>query len=200
MAIHPLARLLGMGIQYLYPLNEGVAEQLMQFQGMINALPVWQVVLVIALMPAIFEELAFRGFMLSGFYANHRNKWRAIILSAVFFGFTHTILQQSISAAIVGVVIAYIVIQADSIWAGMLFHFTHNGLNVFLDRLNTLGTAAESGIQTTSPDAGQLMPLAELFHKWEPMIHGWQGVTIASVLTVMILAVYWRFGKKYPVE
>ena len=41
-------------------------------------------------MPAICEELAFRGFILSGF-RRLGNKWRAIVYTAVLFGVTHLI-------------------------------------------------------------------------------------------------------------
>ena len=42
----------------------------------------WPLLLVIALVPAVCEELAFRGFILSGFrHLGH--KWRAIVLSAL---------------------------------------------------------------------------------------------------------------------
>ena len=61
----------------------------------------WQVLLLLAVVPAVCEELAFRGFILSGFrHLGHR--WRAIVLSAIFFGLTHGILQQSLLACLVG--------------------------------------------------------------------------------------------------
>ena len=44
------------------------------------------------LLPALCEELAFRGLILSGFrHLGH--KWRAIVYTALFFGLTHGVLQ-----------------------------------------------------------------------------------------------------------
>ena len=79
------------------------------------------------MLPAICEELAFRGFILSGFrHLGH--KWWAIAASSLLFGVAHPLLQQSLVTCVVGVVIAYIAVQTGSIFPGMLFHFTHNAL------------------------------------------------------------------------
>jgi sodium transport system permease protein len=87
----------------------------------------WLPFLMMAVLPAICEELAFRGFILSGL-RRLGHKWWAIALSAVFFGLAHTVVQQSIAAAALGAVIAYLAIQSDSLVPGMLFHGTYNSL------------------------------------------------------------------------
>lgn len=106
--------------------------------------------MVVALVPALCEELAFRGFILSGFrHLGH--KWRAIVFSAVFFGLTHGILQQSLIASLTGVVIGMIAVQSGSLLPGILFHLVHNGLALasmqfgpsLLERLPWLRSAAE---------------------------------------------------------
>ena len=83
--------------------------------------------LVIAVVPAVCEELAFRGFILSGFrHLGH--KWRAIIYSAVLFGLAHGILQQSLIACLLGVVLGFLAVQSGSILPGIVFHVVHNTL------------------------------------------------------------------------
>ena len=42
-------------------------------------------ILFLAAVPAVCEELAFRGFILSG-CRNLGNNWRAIVVSSIFFG------------------------------------------------------------------------------------------------------------------
>jgi sodium transport system permease protein len=124
-AIHPIAKLLQVIIQSLYPTPNAIPEQLKQVLE--NSPNLWSMVFVMALTPAICEELAFRGFILSGLrHLGH--KWRAIVLSSVMFGFTHLILQQSVSASIVGVVVGYLVVQSGSIFPAVLFHFGNNAL------------------------------------------------------------------------
>jgi sodium transport system permease protein len=88
---------------------------------------VWLPFVMMAVLPAICEEIAFRGFILSGL-RRLGHKWWAIGLSAVFFGLAHTVVQQSIAAAALGTVIAYLAIQSGSLVPGMLFHASYNAL------------------------------------------------------------------------
>lgn len=129
-AIHPLASWLGLRISEMYPLSPQMHEQLEKLTAMLNGAPnIFVVIALIAVTPAICEELAFRGFILSGLrHSGH--KWGAIVVSAVFFGIFHLLLQQSILAAIVGVVIGYLAVKTESLLPAMLFHFVHNSLMV----------------------------------------------------------------------
>jgi sodium transport system permease protein len=80
--------------------------------------------------------LAFRGFIMSGLrHSGH--KWFAIVISSFLFGITHGLLQQSISAGILGMVIGYLAVQTGSIFPTILFHFTANATSMILTRLNT---------------------------------------------------------------
>ncbi len=129
-SLQPAIKLLGVVIQRLYPVAPAVksAAEAMG-QALRDAPNIWSVILLIALVPAICEELAFRGFILSGF-RHFGHKWRAIILSSLFFGVTHAFFQQSMTSFLVGVVIGYVAVQTGSIVPGMLFHFTHNSLQL----------------------------------------------------------------------
>jgi sodium transport system permease protein len=111
-------------------LSDEVAAQLEQVGQVLSQSPnAWLPFVLIALLPAICEELAFRGFILSGLrHIGH--KWWAIGLSAVFFGVAHGMLQQSLMAALTGTVIGFIAVQTGSLLPCMLFHFTHNSLAV----------------------------------------------------------------------
>jgi sodium transport system permease protein len=130
LAMHPAAMWVATGIQYLYPVDERMAGQLQQIQSLIASAPSkWYVLAVLAVMPAVCEELAFRGFILSGF-RHMGSRWRAIVISSLFFGLTHGILQQSISATLVGMVLAYIVVQTGSLWTSVAFHFVYNSLGL----------------------------------------------------------------------
>jgi sodium transport system permease protein len=131
--LHPVAVQLASAVQRLYPIT-GMEAFAKHIEALTKDAPFWQILLLMALTPAICEELAFRGCILSGFrHLGH--KWRAIIYSALFFGVTHAILQQSLIAALVGVVIGYIAVQTGSILPGMVFHAVHNGLMLSISRL-----------------------------------------------------------------
>lgn len=132
--LHPAAMWLSKGIELLYPQSAAVKEQLDPILSLLGSEPLWQVLLLIAVAPAICEELAFRGFILSGLrHLGH--KWGAIVLASVFFGLTHFMLQQSLSACVVGIVIGYVAVKTGSIFPGMLYHIVHNGSSVLLTRV-----------------------------------------------------------------
>ena len=108
---------------------------------------VWQMLLVLALVPAICEELAFRGFILSGFRHIGR-KWRAIVITAFFFGVVHGIIQQSLLACLLGVVLGFLAVQSGSILPCIVFHFVHNSLAVLNSRLTPAMFENISGMES----------------------------------------------------
>jgi sodium transport system permease protein len=132
--LHPATSWLSEAIRFVYPLNPSIVEKLEQFGKYATTEPLWQVLLLIAVTPAICEELAFRGFILSGL-RRLGHKWTAIALTAVFFGLAHGLLQQSLAACAVGMVIGYVAVKTGSLWPGVLFHMTHNGLSVLQARI-----------------------------------------------------------------
>lgn len=174
LAAHPLAGLLNRGVQTLYPVNPGVAKLV---ESLMDNLPsFWPAALVIGLLPAICEELAFRGFILSGLRHTGR-KWRAIAISSLFFGLAHFLLQQSIAAFIVGMMIGYLAVQSGSILPGCIYHLVHN---------TSLLTYRFVPVEKVVDD-----PLLSFIFK--PTADGsysctWQATAIGAVLTVIILA------------
>ncbi len=124
-SVHPLVNALNVVVQQLYPVNESLEQMIKQLveQSPSRA----HLLLAIAVAPAIFEELAFRGFILSGLrHLGH--KWRAIAVSSIFFGVAHGVFQQSIVASIVGLLIGYLAIQTGSLLPCIAYHFVHNSL------------------------------------------------------------------------
>ena len=78
-----------------------------------------------AVMPAIGEELLFRGYILGSFRHKYGIKM-AIILSAVIFGAFHMSLVKFIPTMLLGICFAYIVSATDSIFITMGLHFINN--------------------------------------------------------------------------
>ena len=130
-AVNPLANAAQAAIMRLYPLD----PQVLALEGLFKQTPnLGVMLLLIAVLPAVCEELAFRGFILSGFrHSGH--KWRAIIWSSILFGLTHSILQQSLMAALVGVVIGFIAVQSGSLLPCIAFHVTHNSMALLLSKI-----------------------------------------------------------------
>ena len=81
-------------------------------------------VFYIGLMPAICEELVFRGVITNGLKENGTKV--AVVLSAVLFALMHQNLQQFFYQLFLGGVMAYIVLKTGNILYTMLLHFLNN--------------------------------------------------------------------------
>lgn len=73
--------------------------------------------------------------MLSGLRSETKD-WTAIFITAAFFGITHGILQQSLNAGMVGVLLGYVAVRTNSIIPTMIIHFLHNGLLVVVGKFS----------------------------------------------------------------
>ena len=102
--------------------NDGLTDTLMGYN-----LPL--TLLVVALTPAICEEMMFRGFILSGFKSKYR-KWTAIVLCAFIFGVYHTSLIRLIPTMMLGICFAMIVYYTGSIIPAMMMHCLNNAIAV----------------------------------------------------------------------
>ena len=96
----------------------------------------WWPLLAIAVAPAVCEELAFRGFLLSGFQSGRqRSFWTPILLSAVCFGVVHMIAHQVFNAMLLGIVLGLLAVRSRSLVPGVIFHFIFNGMQVLQTRI-----------------------------------------------------------------
>ena len=130
LAAVPLVRLMSFGIKSLLPpLDLGKFEAVLSLLD--DAPNVFMALALIAVLPAVFEELTFRGVILSGFRHTGR-KWRAIVLSSLFFALAHGLLQQEVNAFVLGLVLGYIAVQTGSIWPCIVFHFVSNATQYLL--------------------------------------------------------------------
>lgn len=77
-----------------------------------------------ALVPALSEELVFRGAILGAW--ERRGTVHAWVLSSVLFALLHGSLLGMPVQLLMGFVLGYLVITTDSLYQGMLFHFVHN--------------------------------------------------------------------------
>ncbi|MGE3314441.1 MAG: ABC transporter permease subunit/CPBP intramembrane protease, partial [Planctomycetaceae bacterium] len=139
--LHPLTIELGANLQWFFPpLPKSVHDVLAAMSS--DDLPFWFVLLVFAAAPALCEELAFRGFMLSGFSQSGRIGV-AVGLSSAAFGLMHMIPQQVFNAALLGVVLGMLAVRSNSLLPCILFHFLYNGLEVVRSRFG--GTLPRTG-------------------------------------------------------
>lgn len=124
--VHPLSvELSQLLVQYevFPPLPPAVQRIMLTMQS--DQQPLWVLIMVFAVAPAICEELAFRGFILSGLARGGRLAI-AIVLSSVMFGIIHMIPQQAFNAALIGLILGLLAVYSRSLFPAITFHFCNN--------------------------------------------------------------------------
>jgi sodium transport system permease protein len=91
--------------------------------------PLWLVLVTLALLPGVFEELTFRGFLFGSLRSVISGGW-TVIASAVLFGVFHEVLfpGRLLTSAFLGLVLGWVRLRTLSVLPCMVLHVTHNGL------------------------------------------------------------------------
>ncbi len=92
--------------------------------------PFWLMVIKVCIFPALFEEIAYRGIILSN-YKNIEPK-KAALINGLFFGIAHMNVHQFFYAFFIGVVYSYFVRYSKSIFTASISHFLFNFYSVSL--------------------------------------------------------------------
>lgn len=99
---------------------------------------------VMAVLPALLEELVFRGAVLR--LLRPYGDLFAVVVSAVLFGLMHGNLRQIPFATIVGFVLGWLYVVTNNIWMPILVHFTNNAISVVTEYLSFSLTGEQSGL------------------------------------------------------
>lgn len=94
-------------------------------------LPLWGMLLGIAVYGPFSEELAFRGVLYQS-YRQQGNRWRALLLGSLLFGLMHMNLNQASYAFVMGIALALLVEATGSMIPAFISHFCVNGLSIVL--------------------------------------------------------------------
>lgn len=106
-------------------------ESMQNVEGTFNALmeyPFVIVLFVLAFMPAVGEELLFRGVV----FGSLNSRYKAVVsilVSAAIFGAFHMSMIKFLSTGMLGACFAYIVYKGGSIYVTMLLHFVNNAFS-----------------------------------------------------------------------
>jgi len=87
----------------------------------------------IAVLPALLEEMVFRGCVLRLFRSY--GDGFAIIVSATTFSLMHGNIRQIPFAFIVGLVLGWLYVVTNNIWIPIMVHFINNGVSVSMEYL-----------------------------------------------------------------
>jgi ABC-2 type transport system permease protein/sodium transport system permease protein len=118
-------------------LDPRLVEALQNYVARLRTLPVSLVVGAMALVPAVFEEAFFRGFLYPAF-RSRMTPAVAIVATAVAFGFFHWIspsllaTERFVSSTFVGVVLGWVRWRTGSLLPGILLHALHNAFVILV--------------------------------------------------------------------
>jgi sodium transport system permease protein len=111
----------------LLPTSGAFMEQLEQSMSLDVSLPV--VVLVFALLPALCEELLFRGALL-GLLRRSLHPALACLLVGLLFGLLHLHVVRILPTGVLGVLLCVAALRSGSLWVPVVIHALHNGVLV----------------------------------------------------------------------
>ncbi len=169
-------------VMTIYPPGPELMALQSNVQSILDGAPSWwAILLVFAVAPAVLEELAYRGFILSGFQSM-RNKWHAILLTSLLFGVAHSVIQQTFITSVAGVILGIIAVQTRSLIPCILFHATHNGLT------SMIGIVPAETIQS-SHFLSQILYTSDGTHFQYGLVPG----IIMSVIGLALIAWFLRF-------
>lgn len=128
--------------------------------------------LVIALIPAVGEELTFRGVLQQGLMRRVKSPHVAILFSAAIFSFIHFQFYGFLPRMFLGILLGYMFYITGSLWTSIAMHFVNNGTAVVLYYLNN------KGIIDIDPEH-----FGEMQYSWL--------ITISFVVTAALIAWSW---------
>jgi ABC-2 type transport system permease protein/sodium transport system permease protein len=113
--------------------DESFLAQAREIVARLRAAPVPLVYLSLAVIPAVCEELFFRGMFLSAMRSRTRTAdWQAIVVSSLAFAAFHVIVRDTLSierffpSFFLGLVLGWVCVRTGSLFPGMLLHVVNN--------------------------------------------------------------------------
>ncbi len=185
LTLNPLVAVLRWLIEYLFPMPELVKSQL---GHLLESIPnVGTALLVLAIVPAICEEVAFRGFILSGLQRDYRPA-SALVLSAFLFGFLHVLMslfQQLFNATLLGIVLGLLAMRSRSLLPGILFHVINNSMAIVMGQLGE----SRLGLRIATI----------LFRDRAEGLYHWHWVVLATLISAALLVILYRDRGEKPI-
>ncbi len=129
-----------------------------QFDFLLQA-PFWAIVVVMAVLPAIGEELMFRGFVF-GTMKGKTSPVMAVLMTGFIFGCYHFSLVKLIPTAFLGCLLAVLVYRTGSIFPAMLMHFANNFISLFVSKYQEQLSETYPALMNLDFGGGQVMVFA----------------------------------------
>lgn len=128
---------------------------------------------IIALIPAIGEELTFRGVLQQSLTKTCKSPHVAIILCAAIFSAIHFQFYGFLPRMVLGAFLGYLFFTTKSLWTCIIMHFLNNGTAVTMYYLNNIG-AIKVDVDSVGADCNIFV------------------VTLSAILCGLAIAWTWR--------
>lgn len=110
---------------------------------------VW-VFVVLAIIPAVGEEMFFRGVLMRFARKRTRTMVLPILFTAIVFAYSHTNIYGYLSIFLAGVLLAIIYNLTGSLWCSIIAHLFFNGLQVILTYMSNSNAAIKGFLENGS--------------------------------------------------
>ena len=87
-------------------------------------------IFVLALVPAIFEEMLFRGTLQQIMIALTRNAFLGILITSIFFSAVHLSYYGFLPRLFLGMMLGYIFYFSKNLWLSIIAHFLNNAYSL----------------------------------------------------------------------
>lgn len=132
----------------------------------INSFPRYIIsLIVIGLLPGLFEEVCFRAGIQNIFTRWFKEPWVAIIITSIVFSLVHISYYGFLVRFALGIILGLVFYYSDNIWLSAFFHFLYNGLQVTaLYSFTISGTKNQKDIEENFPVWAGVMALVLIIY------------------------------------
>lgn len=160
--------------EFLSPMESGTEELMKAILSERTVFALFTNLILIGVVPAIGEELVFRGILQNKLIAISGNKWVGVTLAAIVFSIIHFQFEGFLPRVILGFILGAIYVLTNNLWYPVLIHFFNNGMQVVLAYFSP----------ETVEAADHLVAIP------------WQSAILSFLLTVILLMQYKRIESK----
>lgn len=134
--------------EFLDGTQSAMESQMASFLDMKTPLNFINVLLVMAILPALCEEVLFRGILQPLFIRGVKNTHWGILITSILFGILHQQFYSFLSIFALSVVLGYLKFWSKSLWVPITMHFFNNAsivvaiyfFNLSLEDVSTTST------------------------------------------------------------
>jgi len=111
-------------------LEEQTNDTIKGLLQMDNGLELLANLMLIALLPAIGEELVFRGVVQQQLQRSIASPWLAIVLASAIFSFIHFQFEGFLPRMLLGILLGWLYWRSQNLWVPVAAHFVNNAAQV----------------------------------------------------------------------